>query len=220
MKQTKETASKSEVQRVRRLGFVDQRGVIQLQAFERLPQERVVFSVTWVQTGIDHWLDGFVTMQRFTGRHFAQGDRIANPAIPDRLETRRDVTDFPRRQFLNRYHARAEDAHFDRFHSYIVGHHLDPLPVSNYTFEHPHIGDDTLVGIIVRVKDQCPEGRVSIPVWWGNHTDNRLKHRIDVFTGLGANRDDIFGRDAGYLLDLFCHIFRRGGRQIDLVDDR
>ena len=68
VEQTEEAAAEAEPERQRRLRLVGERGVVELQPFERVAEERVVLAVDRVETGEDHRFGRAVARQRLRGR--------------------------------------------------------------------------------------------------------------------------------------------------------
>jgi len=56
VEQTQKAAAKAEIEGLRRLGFIGQRGVVELQALERFFEIGIVFALDRVHPGEDHGL--------------------------------------------------------------------------------------------------------------------------------------------------------------------
>ena len=65
------------------------------------------------------------------------------------------------------------------------GHHRNTAPLLQAAIDHAHIGNHALVSIIVRVKDQRPQGLMHIPHGRRYLLDNRFQNilRADTFFG-------------------------------------
>ena len=68
VQQAEEAAAEAEAERDRRFRLVGQRGVVQLQAFERVAQQRVLLAVDRIEPGEDHRLGRPIAGQRLGGR--------------------------------------------------------------------------------------------------------------------------------------------------------
>ena len=68
VQQAEEAAAEAEAERLRRLGLVEERGVVQLQPLERVAELGVVVGVGREEPGEDHRLDVLVAGQRLRGR--------------------------------------------------------------------------------------------------------------------------------------------------------
>ena len=82
VQQTEEAAAEAETERERRFRLVGQRGVVQLQPFERVAEQRVLLAVDRVESGEDHRLGRSIAGQRLAGRVGGQGDRVADLDSP------------------------------------------------------------------------------------------------------------------------------------------
>ncbi len=72
----------------------------------------------------------------------------------------------------------------------------------------------------MRSEDEGLQRAVPVAARRRNFADDCLQHLFDVGPGLGADRDHVLGGDAGDVLHFLGHVFRCGGGQVDLVDDR
>ena len=78
MKQTKESATKSETQRNRAFRLVNKGGIIQTQLADRSLQVFEVTRVNRVNPAEDHWMNFLETEQRFACGMPLVGDRVAD----------------------------------------------------------------------------------------------------------------------------------------------
>ena len=67
VQQPEEAAAEAEAERLRRLGLVEESGVVELQPLERVAQLRILVGVAREQAGEDHRLDVLVPRQRLLG---------------------------------------------------------------------------------------------------------------------------------------------------------
>ena len=93
VQQAEEAAAEAEAERLRRLGLVEERGVVQLQPLERVAQLRVVVRVGREEPGEDHRLDVLVAGQRLGRRPLPRRQRVADAELRDVLEAGDDVAD-------------------------------------------------------------------------------------------------------------------------------
>ena len=71
------------------------------------------------------------------------------------------------------------------------GHQVQDIGMVDPAIHQAHISHHTFIGIIMRVKDQCPQGGIFVPFGGRNFLDNHFQHRIDVGAFLGGNADDL-----------------------------
>ena len=106
VQEAEEAAAEPEAERLRRLGLVRERPVVQLQPLERVAELRVVVGVGREDPGEDHRLDVLVAGQRRGRRATARGERVADAEPRDVLEPGDDVADLAGRERRDRRRAR------------------------------------------------------------------------------------------------------------------
>src|SRR5258706_12843365 len=94
MQQTEEAATESETKRLRRLRFETQRGIVQLQLFQRLAQRAVIARINRVQAGEYLRLDFLEAGQRLGRGAVGESQGIADKCGLQLLDTGRDQADF------------------------------------------------------------------------------------------------------------------------------
>ncbi len=100
------------------------------------------------------------------------------------------------------------------------GHELDLLALADDAVHHADQDDDAEVGVVPAVDQHRLERRVAVALGRRDLVDDRLQHLVDADARLGAG-EHRFGRvEADDVLDLRADLFRLGGGQVDLVDDR
>ena len=78
VEEAEEAAAEAEAERLRGLGLVEQRGVVQLQPLERVAELRVVVGVRREEAREHHRLDVLVAGQRLGGAAAPRRDRVAD----------------------------------------------------------------------------------------------------------------------------------------------
>ncbi len=218
VEESQKARAEAESERLRRLRLEGERGVVELQFFERLAQVGVIVRFDGVDARKDHRLGMAVARQRFGGRIGGAGDGVAHAAFVHGLETRGDVTDLARPQTLDGLHARREDADLHGAHIDLGGEHAQHVRGLERAFDHAHVRDDALVGVVMRVEDQRAQGD-AVRVFGRRHTlDDGLQHLVHVQAVLGRDADDALGGHADQAGDVFGHFVGTGRGQVDLVD--
>ena len=147
-------------------------------------------------------------------------DGVAHARVDDVLDRRRDVTHLARGQPLGRPRPRRKPADLiDLVHLTRV-HHPDLGPRQDLAVDHPHVGDDAAVGVVMRIEDQGAQRLRRIAVRRRYAVDDGLENLVRPHPQLGRGEDDLIPRDPGYVGDLFGHHLRLSRVEVDLVDDR
>ncbi len=81
------------------------------------------------------------------------------------------------------------------------------------------VGDDALVGVVVRVEDEALERRGRVALGRRHPFHDGLQHRLHVGAVLGRDEDDLLARDGQHVLELLDDDVRLGRGQVDLVED-
>ena len=122
VQQAEEAAAEAETERLRRLGLVEERAVVQLQPLERVTQLRVGIRVRREEPGEDHRLDLFVARQRFLRRPLLTRQRVADAELRHVLQARDHVADFARFERLDGAPVRREEAELLRLEARSLRH--------------------------------------------------------------------------------------------------
>ena len=85
VQQAQETGAEAEAQRGAGLGQIRQRGIVELELFERVAQVGIVGRLNRIDAGEDHRLGRAIARQRLGSRTPGQGYRIADLDIADVL---------------------------------------------------------------------------------------------------------------------------------------
>ena len=203
----------------RAFGLVDERCVVELQSFERFTQQRVFFAVGRIQASKHHGFGRPITGQRLGGRTRHRGDRVAHAHVAHVLEASRDVTHLAGLEAINGHHRRMEDAHLHGLAAHPIRHHAHRLGGTGIAVDESAIRDDALVGVVVRIEDQRPQGCFAVTAWRRNALDDSLEDLVDADALLGRRQDAVLAWQAHDALDLFAHHLRLSAGQVDLVDD-
>ena len=102
VQEAEKPAAEPEAERLRRLGLVRERAVVQLQPLERVAELRVVVGVGREDPGEDHRLDVLVAGQRRGRGTTARRERVAHAESRDVLQARDDVSHLAGRERRDR----------------------------------------------------------------------------------------------------------------------
>ena len=221
VQKAEEAAAEAEAERHGGFRLKGQRGVVELQLFERVAQVGVVRAVRRVNAAEHHRLHRAVARQRLFRGVVHPRDRIADARLAHVLDRRRDVADLARRKAVRRLErGRAQVAALDDRKLAADRHHADRVARVHAALLDAHIGDDALVRVVVGVEDQRLQRRVGVALGRGDVGDDLLHDRLDVDARLCADARRILGGNADDVLDLRRHAVRVRGDQVDLVEHR
>ena len=157
-----EAAAEAEAERLRRLGLVEERRVVQLQLLERVAQLRVVVGVRREEPGEHHRLHVLVARQRLGGRPPLGGERVADAQLRDLLEAGDHVADLARGQRLERPHRRRHRADLLRLEARAERHRAQLLARMERAVDDADERDDAAVLVVRRVEDERARRRVGL----------------------------------------------------------
>ena len=221
MEQSQEPAAKAEAERRRGLGLEGQGGVVELEAFERLPEILIVGAVGRENAAEDHGIDLAVARQGRGRRTGGERHGIAHPGIVYGFDGGGDIPHLAGFEAgLGFQTAGTHDAGFDDIEPGTGGHHLDGVAGLHPAFLDADIDDDALVAVVIAVEDQRLQRRVGIARGRRNVFYHRFEHRLDVGALFGGYQGSVGRLDADDILDFMADLFGPGSGQVDFVDDR
>ena len=220
VQQAEEAAPEAEPQGRRGLRFIDQRGVVQPQPVERLPQFRVVVTVHRVKAGEHHRARVVVSGQGLDGPVDGRGHRVADPRLPDVLHAGDEVADLTGAESVGRLRLRGDHAHFERLVGGPGRHHHAALALGQQPVDDPDVGDDAAVGVVHRVEDQRAGRRRRVAGRRRDLSDDLVQQFPHALPRLGRDAQHVIGVAADDVGDLLRVPLGLGGGQVDLVEDR
>ena len=220
VQQAEEAAAEAEAERLRRLGLVEERGVVQLQPLERVAQLRVRVGVRREQPGEHHRLDFLVARHRLRGGTPLRRERVADAQLGDVLEARDHVADLAGRERVDGLERRREEAELLRLEARAERHRAQLLARRERSVDDADERDDAAVLVVRRVEDERARRRVEIARGRRDVLDDRVEHVLDALARLRGDAEHALGVDAEQLGELRGGAVGIGLRQVDLVDDR
>ena len=149
-----------------------------------------------------------------------RGHRVADPRLPDVLDAGDEVADLARAQAVGRLGLRGDHADLERLVGAAGRHHQAALALGQQPVDHPHVRDDSPVGVVHRVEDQRAGRRGRITGGRGNLADDRVQQFPDALPRLGRDAQHVAGVAADDVGDLLRVPPGLGRGQVDLVQDR
>ena len=217
---TEEAATEAEAERLRGLGFVVQRGVVELQLGERVAERLVFVRLDRIKPGEHARFDFLEAGQWLVRWLVGVRKRVADARAAYILDAGDDVTDLARREFCHRPLLRRE--HTDLLHEIIAAgrHKADLVLGFKPPVHHPHQRYRAEIIVEPGIDDERPQRRRGRTLRRRNVAHDGFENVGDADAGFGAGADGVGGVEADDVLDLVNHAFGVSGRQIDLVQHR
>ena len=222
VQEPEEAAAEAEAERLRRLGLVEERGVVQLQLLERVAQLGVVVGVGREEPGEHHRLDVLVARQRLTAAARFSAVSVSPTRSSDTSFKPGDhVADLAGLQLLHGAHRRRHEADLLRLEARAERHRAQVLARPEHAVDDADERDDAAVLVVRRVEDQRARRGVRVARWApGSARRSRRAPRRRP----APSSPRCAGRCSGSSPIRSATSARRsvrvGLRQVDLVDDR
>ena len=217
VQEAEEAAAEPEAERLRRLGLVRERAVVQLQPLERVAQLRVVVGVGREDPGEDHRLDVLVAGQRLGGRPPARGERVADAEARDVLEAGDDVADLAGGERRDRLPGGRHDAELLGVELRALRHRAQRLARREAPVDDAHERDDAAVLVVGRVEDERARRRVRIARGRRDPLDDRVEDVLHARPRLRGDAQHAVGVLAEQVAELARRAVGIGLRKVDLV---
>ena len=220
VQEAEEAAAEAEAERLRRLGLVEQRGVVELQLLEGVAQRRVLVRVGREEAGEDGRLHVLVAGERLGGRALLRRQRVADAQPADVLEPRDDVAHLAGLERRRGAALGREEAELLGLEARSRRHRPHGLARREAAVDHADERDDAAVLVVRGVEDERPRRGLGLALRRRDALDDRVEHRLDALARLRRDAQHALGALADELRDLRGGAVRVGLRQVDLVDDR
>ena len=145
-----EAHAEPEPQCNRGLRLKAQRGVVELELFQGVPQVGVFAAVLGVDAAVDHGLGRTIAGQRFCRRILYAGDRVAYAGVSDVLDGGGEVAHLTGTQLAAG--VQTDGQHMAAFHHLVdcpAGHHLHVHTGLDTALHDSHQNNDAAVGVIL-----------------------------------------------------------------------
>ena len=170
----------------RRIARIDERGIVEFEAFHGVAQFGEIVGAEGVDRAEDDGFDVFESGEHFGGAAFFEGNRIADAGFGDDFHARDNVADFAGVELLARD---LFELHFAEFFDFIrcAGrHHADAVAGFDFAVEEAHVDDDTAIGIVEGVEDEGLERFCAVSAWGGNAFGDGFEDVFDACARFGA----------------------------------
>src|SRR5713226_2623983 len=219
VQEPQEPAAKPEPERHRGLGLVVQRGVVQLQFGERVPEFLELLGVGGIEPGEHHRLDLAVAGEERAVPVRGVEHGVARPRLAHATHVCDEVSHFPRLELLGGLVAQLQVA--DLVHVVrvvLVGAKGDRHPWADRAVHDSDAGNRPAVAVVVRVENQGPQRRVGTPRGRRNTLHHGLEQLAHVGALLRGDAEDALRLRADQLVQLRRPV-GLGPREVDLVQD-
>ncbi len=220
MQHAQEADPETEPERDRRLGLVDEGGIVELEPVQGVTQLRVVRAVDGVQAREHHRLGVAVTAEVLDCRLGCVGDRVAHPRLPHVLHAGDEITHLTDAQPLADHRLGRDDTDLEELVRRLGRHHQDLFARVEVAVHDAHVGHDTAVRVIHRVEDHRPRRGIGVAHGCRQVADDLVQQRLDAEAGLARHLQTVLGLAADQTRELLGILLRLGGGQVDLVQHR
>ena len=216
-----EAAAEAEAERRRRLGLVEERGVVQPQLLQRLAQLRILVALDRVEPGEDHRLQLLEAGKRLGGGPRHLGDGVAELRVGHALDVRDDEADLADAELgrpgwpwakTRRGCPPRSPAPSAISRIFIFGRSTPSI--TRTTITTPRYGS------YHESKISAFSGASGSPVGRWKRRDDGLEDVVGAGALLGAGQDGGAAVEADDVLDLTLALVGLRAGQVDLVDDR
>ena len=225
MQQPQKAAAKTKAQRLADFGLVMQRGVVELELFQRIAQRFVLAGFRRVEARKDLRLDFLETGQRLgggksrtAGTRLDHGHGVADLGGLQLLDAGDHKTDFAGFERLARLGVRRENAELLGVVKRLSGHQLDAIALGQTPVHHAHQHDHAHIGVVPAVDDHGAQRAVGLALGRRNAGDHSFEDFVDAHAGLGAARNRVGGVNADDVFNLELGVLGIGLRQIHFVE--
>ena len=218
---TEKAAPEAEAECDRRLRLERERGVVELELFERVAQIGVLRAVLGVNAAVDHRTRRAVAGQRLSGGAGRFGHGVAHARVLHVFDARREVAHVAAAELVARVETDGPQvADLQHLVRRAGGHHRHLHAAPERAGHDAHEHDDAAVAVILAVEYERLQWGVRVALRGGDVVNDVVEHGLDVDALLGRDLRRVHGRDADDVLNLGLGALGVGGRQVDLVDDR
>ena len=220
VKQTEVAAAETESERIRGLGLIRERRIVELELLQGRTKVLKFTVVDRVDAGEDHRLDVREARKGVLGGVIPMGDGVADLGICQALDGTDEVADLSSPEHLTVHHLWGEDPQAGDFVVRAGLHELDAILDPNLTLLDADEHNDTDVGIEPGVDNEGLQQPLAVPGRRLEVLDHSLQDILDADTALRRAEHRVVDVDPDDLLDLLQHPIRLCAGQIDLVDHR
>jgi uncharacterized protein YfaS (alpha-2-macroglobulin family) len=193
--------------------------IVQFQLAECVTQRLILIRKHREKAGEHHGLGGFETRE---GRSGAArfNDGVAHARVSYLLDVGHNKANVPGFQFLQSDGFRGQGPQLLDLVSLLTGAEPDLHVLPDASLFHADEHNRAAIGVEPGVEDQRLQRVFGTSFRWRNAMDDGLKHVLDTDAALRADEQGVIRGDRQHVFDLFLHVVRLRGGEIDLIDDR
>lgn len=221
MQQAEEAATETEAKGLRAFHLVVQGGIVEADLAKGLLKLFEFAGVGRVE-GAEHHRDGGLKAgQGLRAGLFLIRDRVADIGLADVLDGGGDESHLAGAELLQLNFFRGEHADAVDIAGCAVGHEFDLLPFFKIAINDADQHHHAEINVIPGIDEEGLCGGVRVALMRRRELgDDGFEQVVDTRTGFGGGEDGFRGVEADNIFDLCADLFRVGGGQVDLVDDR
>ena len=217
VQQAEKSAAEAEAQRQRTFGLERERGIVELQFFERSPQVFVLVGFDGIDAREDHRFHILETGDGLRRGVFDRSDRIAHLDVRRSFDTRTDIAHVPGTDFVAGLHLELQHAHLVGVVLAARVEEFDMLALADRAVEDAEIGDDAPEGVEHRVEDQCLQRSVRIALRLRNPLDDGFEHLFHAQSRFAGGAEDLVRVTTQQIDYLILHFVDHRRVHVDLV---
>src|SRR4029079_18684793 len=219
VQEAEKPTAEAEAQRLRSLGLVEERRVVELEPLEGVAELGVVVRVRRIEAREHRPLDVLVAGKRLACSVARAGQRVPNTEAADILETGNDVPHLARLERVGWDAARREEAELLRLEPRPSGHGAQIVARPEAAVDRADEGDDAAILVVGGVEDERARRSVRVTLRRRDPGDDRVEDLRDPLPGFRGDAEyapRILPDEVG---DFCGDSVRIGLWEVDLVDD-
>ena len=221
MQQAQKAAAETKAKRNRGFRLKEQRGVIQLEFFQRITQVGIFCAIRRENAAVNHRINLFIAGKGFLRRPCRLRHRIAYAGICHIFNTCRKIANHAGGKFLRGQETPGtENADLHNVKFLPCGHHFDLAAFPDTAVKYTHQYNNTAVLVINGIKNQGFQRCVRVARRRRNICNNALQNILNIYAVFCGNFRRILRRNANDILNLLLCPCRVCTGQVNFVDYR
>ena len=183
-------------------------------------QGLVVGGIDRINAGKHHWLNFFVSCQRFGAGAGGIGHSIADFYLSSGFHVGDDVAYIAGDENICGSHFRSENADFFYLVVVVRGEQFDFLATFDCARKHSHIGNYAAIGIVKRVKNGPAQEFIRVLGRMWHACDDGFENLADADAIFGRSWDCVFGGNCQNIFELLAAFRHIGSGEVDFIKNR
>ena len=197
-----------------------ERSIVQLQVLQRRTQVLEVLGLDGINTGKDHGLHLFESIDSLRTRAVYVGNGIAHLHLTRGLDTRNDIAYIAGQQFVARHHVQFEHPDFVGLILLARSYEFHLVAGPYTAVAYLEISDNSAERVEYRVENKTLQRGIYVTLGRLYPLDNGGENLLDTLPRLTAGPDNLFAFATQQLDNLVFHLVGAGALQVDFIDYR